>query len=88
MGNGLRYICMALGAILLLAGWAIILEKADNIAKAVDYGLVGGGGLELWLDSLALVLEARYHYGLANINDGGPFDFNTSSILVLVGFKF
>lgn len=38
MGNGLRYICMALGAILLIAGWAIISAKPVKQELITDVG--------------------------------------------------
>jgi hypothetical protein len=62
--------------------------KADGLAKNVDYGLVIGGGMELWFEAVALILEARYHLGLANMNEEGPFDFKTTTIAGLMGFKF
>lgn len=59
----------------------------DNV-KAWDYGLVFGAGLELWIGNVALLVEGRYHYGLAPMGNGEGFDFKTNSIAILLGLVF
>jgi hypothetical protein len=58
------------------------------LVKRWDYGLVGGGGVELWLQNFGLILEGRYHYGLANLGTTQEFHFKTSALALMVGMMF
>jgi hypothetical protein len=77
-------------------GAYIISVQADPGAKRVsyptanrlDYGLVAGGGLEIWSGDLGIILDGRYHYGLANIEKKGSFSFKTSAIALMLGILF
>lgn len=55
-----------------------------------DYGVVGGAGLTFKLPGLALSIEGRYNYGLANIlKEPGPGEsFKNRSLMALVGIGF
>lgn len=55
-----------------------------------DYGLVGGAGLTFKLPGIAISIEGRYNYGLANImKDPVAGDsIKNRSIMALVGFGF
>jgi hypothetical protein len=59
-----------------------------DVVKSWDYGLIFGGGLEIWFGSAGIFVEGRYHYGLAAMGEGEGFDFKTNSIAVLFGFVF
>ncbi len=60
----------------------------QDVVKSWDYGLVFGAGIELWVGSAGIVVEGRYHYGMAPMGEGAGFDFKTNSISLLLGFVF
>jgi len=66
---------------------AVVLAGQD-VVKSWDYGLVFGAGIELWVGSAGIVVEGRYHYGMAPMGEGAGFDFKTNSIALLLGFVF
>jgi hypothetical protein len=68
------------------------LKKNKNINE-IDYGLVLGGGIAIPLGGTHLVLEGRYHIGMANFEKTTttePSDYKpkTNLILLAAGFKF
>lgn len=62
----------------------------EDIAK-IDYGLVFGGGVGIPLGGMNVVLELRYHLGMANLDkepaEGDP-TVKSNMLLFLAGFKF
>jgi hypothetical protein len=73
------------------------LFKADDgtaleILNRLDFGIVGGAGLELAMGTMRLYLEGRYSFGLANIlhetqRETGDW-LKLSTILILGGIGF
>jgi hypothetical protein len=69
-------------------------EEAKEFTKSMDYGLVFGGGFEFNVGSSALVIDARYHMGLANMLDPGDSAasaddwIKSKGIVVMLGMKF
>ncbi len=69
-------------------------EDVKEFTKSTDYGLVFGGGYEFNVGSTALVIDARYQLGLANMLDPGdseasPDDWiKSKGIVVMLGMKF
>lgn len=66
-----------------------------DYTNRIDYGLVFGAGYELKMGGGSLVLQGRYHLGLANIlKTDSTSQVNSSSwtktnaIVILVGYKF
>lgn len=56
--------------------------------KAFDFGMVAGGGVDI---SRHLVVDARYSWGLVDINKGIPTaaqGIRTRALAVLVGFRY
>ena len=50
------------------------------IANKIDYGLCGGGGLELRTSALNYIIEGRYYYGLSDLfPNGRGHDFMRSA---------
>jgi hypothetical protein len=48
--------------------------------KSTDFGAAFGGGLEFYLGTLTMYLEARYNLGLVNIDDSGsPDEFSVKN---------
>jgi len=67
-------------------------ESADigEMFEKIDYGVVGGAGVEFKLPGLLLSVEGRYCLGLANIaKDAGEGESGKNrSIMALVGIGF
>jgi len=66
-------------------------EKPDlkKSIKSFDYGLVFGGGLEMLLDTFGINIEARYHYGLADLGkEDSHSHFKTSTFVITAGIIF
>lgn len=70
-------------------------EDVKDFFKKMDYGLIGGIGVELGLGSMGnVVLEARYNMGLTNahkiLEDEANSDYTVKnrSFSFLVGFRF
>lgn len=65
---------------------------SDPGLKALDFGINGGAGFEMTFGKTTVLLEGRYQFGLANINDTGSLTtrnsaqaYSTSGILVNLG---
>ncbi|MCX6564141.1 MAG: porin family protein [Candidatus Aminicenantes bacterium] len=56
--------------------------------KRFDFGVVGGAGFEIGMDTLSIVLEGRYHYGLTDLGTNNNLRFKTSALCALIGFLF
>jgi hypothetical protein len=76
-----------------------ILKASDGTADEVDildqyerlvYGLVLGGGFEMRVGGMSLLLEGRYRLGLSNqIKDPDPGDYiKVTALTFLLGIKF
>ncbi|MBN1938148.1 MAG: outer membrane beta-barrel protein, partial [Candidatus Aminicenantes bacterium] len=66
-------------------------QDVKEDVNQIDYGLVFGGGIGLPLGGMNLIVEARYHMGMANLGkDPAPGDPTVKSnmFLILAGFKF
>jgi len=65
-------------------------EDLTSDYERFDYGLVGGAGLAFKLGVIALSIEGRYNYGMANLfNDPAAGDtMKNQSWMALVGIKF
>jgi hypothetical protein len=66
-------------------------SKTDlkKFTKSFDYGLVFGGGLQLIMDTFGINIEARYHYGLADLgNESSGSHFKTSTFVFAAGLIF
>jgi hypothetical protein len=59
-----------------------------NVVKKWDYGMLFGGGIEIWFGNLGIFIEGRYHYGMAPMGEARGFDFKTNSFALLLGFVF
>jgi hypothetical protein len=42
----------------------------DGSATAIDYGILGGAGLEIDTDKGVIILDVRYEYGLTDVDTG------------------
>jgi hypothetical protein len=69
-----------------------VVEKSDVTEdyQRFDYGVVGGAGVMFKLGVVALSIEGRYNYGLANmLKDPAAGDsMKNRSLMALVGIKF
>lgn len=68
-------------------------QMAMKISNRFDYGIVGGAGMELRVARRhAIMLEARYYFGIGNIFSSARRDVfsasRTSSIMVTLGYMF
>jgi hypothetical protein len=60
-----------------------------EFTNSFDYGLVLGGGLFLMIDTFGFNIEARYHYGLADLgNESSGSHFETSTFVIAAGILF
>jgi len=67
-------------------------DVIENINR-LDYGIVFGAGFELYTGATSFVIEARYHYGLANLikeeEKTTPDEYGkTKTIAFMAGIKF
>jgi hypothetical protein len=69
-------------------------KDTDDINQ-IDYGVVFGGGVRLPLGGMNIVVEARYHLGMANLQKNAQNDFagmdyspKTTLFLILAGLRF
>jgi len=71
-------------------------EDAKDGTEDLDYGIVFGAGFELATGPIPIMIEFRYHYGLADIMgtsdraeqvESGDF-VKTRAMMVMVGVKF
>lgn len=63
---------------------AAMLQHGKEVQRPFQYGLLGGGGLELDLGKTAVGLEGRYCYDLSNLfNDAVGQDFVTSDLQIV-----
>jgi hypothetical protein len=61
----------------------------DLTFKKTGFDLVFGGGVEVELDRLTLILDVRYDLGLANLVKGEPGQtYKTNALMVLAGIGF
>ncbi|HSA96727.1 MAG TPA: porin family protein [Acidobacteriota bacterium] len=69
-----------------------VVQKEDLTAEYVryDYGVVGGAGIAFKLPGIALSVEGRYNYGLANIikDPVAGESIKNRSLMALVGIGF
>ena len=65
-------------------------EEADIETKSMDFGLVGGAGLDIELtESITLVLDALYNLGLTNLDDSAdPDDVKSRAFTLQAGLGF
>lgn len=54
-------------------------QYASEVANKIDYGICGGGGIELRMGKHSILAEGRYYFGLADIFKNRKKDFFTSS---------
>jgi hypothetical protein len=105
-GGEIAYIFQAKGKYTITApdstGKSVTQTGTEDIKEnlnQVDYGLVVGGGISLPLGKTRLVIEGRYHLGMANLQksleneqnvDLGETQFKpkTTVIVLAAGFKF
>lgn len=63
------------------------IDRVSPAVRALDYGLMGGVGIDVPLSfSMGLVVAADYHYSLANTAAAG--NLNQNQILGSVGLRF
>jgi len=70
-----------------------LFKQDTNILNRLDYGIVGGAGLELAMETLRLYFEGRYSLGLANLlhkdqTEGTDSWIKLSTFLLLFGIGF
>jgi len=59
-------------------------QNGKPVERPFQYGVVGGGGLEVHIGPTVLGLDGRYHYHLSNLfNDAIGEDFVTSNLQVI-----
>jgi len=66
-------------------------EDFKSDLKGTNFSLVFGGGVEMMLDKLMLVLDIRYDLGLANIvasEYANDWSLKTKALMVMVGVGF
>lgn len=65
-------------------------EDLEDMFEKLDYGVLGGAGLEFKLPGVSLSVEGRYNLGLANIMKDVPEGewVKNRSIMALVGIGF
>ena len=71
-------------------------EDIGDYTKAIDFGMIFGGGVGFPVGSRMMSLGARYERGLTTIDDGlaehwdddGEYDIKNSVISILAGFQF
>ncbi len=67
-------------------------QYGKEIENTFDYGITGGGGLDLATSIGHFILEARYYYGLADIFSNSKKDYfgrsGNSSVIVKFSYLF
>lgn len=67
-------------------------QYGKDIENSLDYGIAGGGGIELSTSIGHFLLEGRYYYGLADIFDNTKKDYfgrsGNSSITIKLTYLF
>lgn len=63
-------------------------EDIKDQRESIDFGIGGGVGIFLTSESVQLFVEARYNYGLANIDKTAPdgVTLRNNGLRILVGF--
>lgn len=76
--------------VLIVDGEVVDEGDMDDMFEKFDYGVIGGAGITLKLAGIALSVEGRYNYGLANIltDPGEAESMKNSCWMTLVGFSF
>jgi hypothetical protein len=62
-----------------------------DFTKSVDYGVFFGAGVDYMVGSGAIMLDAWYNLGLANINDdvdSDEFKVKNKTIQIMAGYRF
>jgi hypothetical protein len=59
----------------------------QKVQRAFDYGIVGGGGLEIRTGIGLFVLEGRYYFGLSDVFSNTRSDYFQSSAHQVIGVK-
>lgn len=65
-------------------------SDAKDDTHGVDVGLILGAGAAINVSSLggAMLIEARYDWGLRKVYPDGPFDLQTRTISFLIGYQY
>jgi hypothetical protein len=66
-----RVSCTAEGVILAVTGSVDCDKSPQDRVKSTDFGLTGGAGVQFKAGNQLVRLDARYTFGLTNINDSG-----------------
>ena len=56
--------------------------------KSTNFSIVFGGGVEIMMDKLMLVLEARYDMGLTDLHADEEEVYKTKALIIMVGVGF
>jgi opacity protein-like surface antigen len=56
--------------------------------KSTNFGLVFGGGVEIMLEKMMVVLEARYNMGLTDLHPDVDEVYKTRTVMVMLGIGF
>jgi hypothetical protein len=56
--------------------------------KSTNFGLVFGGGVEIKLEKLMVVLEARYDLGLTDLHPDADEVYKTKTLMIMAGIGF
>jgi hypothetical protein len=56
--------------------------------KSTNFGLVFGGGVEIKLEKLMVVLEARYNLGLTDLHPDAEEVYKTKALMIMAGIGF
>ena len=63
------------------SGGLVFKGDVKDIQRKIDLGLALGGGISLTIGKCSLFVEARYTFGLNDINKGGTVEFRSGSIV-------
>jgi hypothetical protein len=63
-------------------------EDVKEYLKSTNFSAVFGGGVEIVLDKLLLVLDVRYDLGLASVNAEGSDSIKTNALMFMAGIGF
>lgn len=66
------------------AGTTPLIQHGKTVEKPFQYGIVGGGGMEIHLKRLVLGLDGRYTYYVSNVfSDAVGDDFSASNLQMI-----
>ena len=60
-------------------------EDVKDDYKNIDFGLIGGAGISIWMDKIALFVEGRYALGLSDIFDSDQVKVKNRGLRVFSG---